>query len=443
MHTFTLYQVYPQQSLILITNYLVLINMYIALLIIALLLTGFFAGMEIAFISANKLSIELKKKRGNRSGMIISRFLENPSRFIGVCLMGFNIFLVLYGLVASDVLSQVWQLLGIQQLDQSGTLSVVINVVIAAALVLLFEFVFKAIFRAKSEALIHFFAPVILFFYRIFDPISILFVNISTWILRYIFNVQVEDPKRPFSRIDLEHYFQQTKESEEDQPELNQELFENALSLPGVKIRNCLVPRKEIIGIDIRTNINTVTQKMVDTKLSKLVVYDGNIDNILGYVHQLDLFKNPTDVSAILISIPAVPESMSVSDLINKLTRERKSMAWVVDEFGGTAGVVTMEDLLEEIFGEIHDEYDTDEFVEKQLAEGEFMFSGRLELDYLNEKYQLDFERAESSETLSGFVINHHDVLPRQGDRIIIGNYQFEILNMSDTRIELLKLKLL
>ncbi|WP_416440364.1 hemolysin family protein [Phnomibacter sp. MR] len=417
--------------------------MYIALLIIALLLTGFFAGMEIAFISANKLSIELKKKRGNRSGMIISRFLENPSRFIGVCLMGFNIFLVLYGLVASDVLSQVWQLLGIQQLDQSGTLSVVINVVIAAALVLLFEFVFKAIFRAKSEALIHFFAPVILFFYRIFDPISILFVNISTWILRYIFNVQVEDPKRPFSRIDLEHYFQQTKESEEDQPELNQELFENALSLPGVKIRNCLVPRKEIIGIDIRTNINTVTQKMVDTKLSKLVVYDGNIDNILGYVHQLDLFKNPTDVSAILISIPAVPESMSVSDLINKLTRERKSMAWVVDEFGGTAGVVTMEDLLEEIFGEIHDEYDTDEFVEKQLAEGEFMFSGRLELDYLNEKYQLDFERAESSETLSGFVINHHDVLPRQGDRIIIGNYQFEILNMSDTRIELLKLKLL
>ncbi|MCA0380896.1 MAG: hemolysin family protein [Bacteroidetes bacterium] len=417
--------------------------MYIAILIIALLLTGFFAGMEIAFISANKLSIELKKKRGNRSGMIISRFLENPSRFIGVCLMGFNIFLVLYGLVASDVLSQVWQLLGIHQLDQSGTLSVVINVVIAATLVLLFEFIFKAIFRAKSEALIHFFAPVILFFYRIFDPISILFVNISTWILKYIFNVQVEDPKRPFSRIDLEHYFQQTKESEEDQPELNQELFENALSLPGVKIRNCLVPRKEIIGIDIRTNIHTVTQKMVDTKLSKLVVYDGNIDNILGYVHQLDLFKNPTDVSAILISIPAVPESMSVSDLINKLTRERKSMAWVVDEFGGTAGVVTMEDLLEEIFGEIHDEYDTDEFVEKQLAEGEFMFSGRLELDYLNEKYQLDFERAESSETLSGFVINHHDVLPRQGDRIIIGNYQFEILNMSDTRIELLKLKLL
>jgi CBS domain containing-hemolysin-like protein len=181
---------------------------------------------------------------------------------------------------------------------------------------------------------------------------------------------------------------------------------------------------------------------MVDTKLSKLVVYDGNIDNIQGYVHQLDLFKNPADLSSILISIPAVPESMSVSDLINKLTRERKSMAWVVDEFGGTAGVVTMEDLLEEIFGEIHDEYDTDEFVEKQLAEGEFMFSGRLELDYLNEKYNLNFEGSES-ETLSGFVIDHHDIMPRQGDRIIVDKFQFEILNMSDTRIELLKLKLL
>lgn len=417
--------------------------MYIAILIIALLLTGFFAGMEVAFVSANKLSIELKKKQGKRSGLIISRFLENPSRFIGVCLVGFNIFLVLYGLIVTNLMAPVWKLAGLHEIDKSETLTVVLNMLLSAVFVLLVEFIFKAIFRAKNESLIHFFAPVIQFFFKIFDPISIFFVNVSTWILKYIFNVQVEDPKRPFSRIDLEHYFQQTKEAaEEDQPDLNKELFENALGLPGVKIRNCLVPRKEIVGVNVGTDIATVTQKMVDTKLSKLVVYDGNIDTILGYVHQLDLFKNPADLSAILISIPAVPESMSVSDLINKLTRERKSMAWVVDEFGGTAGVVTMEDLLEEIFGEIHDEYDTDEFVEKQLADGEFMFSGRLELDYLNEKYNLNFEGSES-ETLSGFVINHHDVLPHQGDRIIIANFQFEILNMSDTRIELLKLKLL
>ncbi|QGW29612.1 hemolysin family protein [Phnomibacter ginsenosidimutans] len=417
--------------------------MYIAILIVALLLIGFFAGMEVAFVSANKLSIELKKKQGKRSGLIISRFLENPSRFIGICLVGFNIFLVLYGLIVSNLMAPVWKFAGLHNIDESETLSVVLNVILSAVFVLAVEFIFKAIFRAKNESLIHFFAPVIQFFFKLFDPISIFFVNVSTWILKYIFNVQVADPKRPFNRIDLEHYFQQTKEaSEEDQPDLNKELFENALGLPGVKIRNCLVPRKEIVGVNVGTDMATVTQKMVDTKLSKLVVYDGNIDNILGYVHQLDLFKNPTDLAAILISIPAVPESMSVSDLINKLTRERKSMAWVVDEFGGTAGVVTMEDLLEEIFGEIHDEYDTDEFVEKQLAEGEFMFSGRIELDYLNEKYNLNFEGTES-ETLSGFVISHHDVLPHQGDRIIIANYQFEILNMSDTRIELLKLKLL
>lgn len=407
--------------------------MFIALLIIALLLAGFFAGIETAFISSNKLAIELKKKQGKSSGIILSRFQENPSRFIGVCLIGFNIFLVTYGLNVSETF---------RNYGSNGSLKLLLEIGFSSCVVLIIEFVFKAIFRAKNDALLGVFASIMAFFYRIFDPISILFVNMSTWILKYIFNVQMADPKRPFSRIDLEHYFQQTKESDEDKAELNQELFENALSLPGTKIRNCLVPRKEIIGVDKNTSIPDVVQKMVDTSLSKLIVYDGNIDNILGYVHQLDFFKNPADVASILIAIPTVPESMSVSDLINKLTLEGKSMAWVVDEFGGTAGVVTMEDLLEEIFGEIHDEYDTDEFVEKQLAEGEFIFSGRLETDYVHEKYGLMFEGSDS-ETLSGFVIGHHDVLPRQGDRIIIDRYQFEILNMSDTRIELLKVKVL
>jgi CBS domain containing-hemolysin-like protein len=185
-----------------------------------------------------------------------------------------------------------------------------------------------------------------------------------------------------------------------------------------------------------------VAQKMIDTKLSKLLVYQGNIDNIVGYVHQLDLFKNPEKIDNILLSIPAVPETMGITDLISKLTNERKTIAWVVDEFGGTAGIVTMEDLLEEIFGEIQDEYDTEEFVEKQLADDEYMFSGWLELDYLQEKYGLDFD-GDDSETLSGLVMNHHDIFPRMGDKIIVNNYQFEVLNMSTTRIDLLKLKVL
>jgi len=223
---------------------------------------------------------------------------------------------------------------------------------------------------------------------------------------------------------------------------MNTELFENALELPKIKIRQCLVPRKEIIGLDSKASVEEARNKFIETKLSKLVVYDGNIDNITGYVHQLDMFKNPEALQAVLLPIPAVPESMSATDLISKFTKERKSIAWVVDEFGGTAGIVTMEDLLEEIFGEIKDEYDVEEFEEKMISEDEYILSGRLELDYLIEKYKLEFPE-NASETLSGFIIQHHETIPRLKERIIIGNYEFEVLNVSDTRIEMVRLKIL
>jgi CBS domain containing-hemolysin-like protein len=416
--------------------------MLILLLVVTLLLTGFFAGLEIAFVSANKLSIELKKKQGKRSGIIISHFFENPSRFIGVCLIGFNIFLVAYGLIIAEMLEPFWKATGITAFDQSGTLRLLAEVTLSTFIVLIVEFIFKAIFRAKNDSVLSLFAGVANLAYNLFSPISSGFVAASNWLLKYLFNVQIEDPKRPFSRIDLEHYYQQSKEAEEENSELNQELFENALSLSGVKVRSCLVPRKEIVGVDINTPIADVAAKMVETQLSKLVVYQNDIDTILGYVHQLDLFKQPEKLEHILLAIPAVPESMSITDLIGKLTKERKSMAWVVDEFGGTAGIVTMEDLLEEIFGEIRDEYDTDELVDKQLAENEFIFGGRTEMDYLREKYNMEFEE-DDSETISGYIINHHASFPRQGEKIIINDYQFEILNMSDTRIELVKMKLL
>jgi CBS domain containing-hemolysin-like protein len=202
------------------------------------------------------------------------------------------------------------------------------------------------------------------------------------------------------------------------------------------------VPRKEIIGIDSRASVDEVSKKLVDTKLSKLIVYESNVDNIIGYVHQLDLFKRPESIQAVLLPIPAVPESMSATDLINKFTRERKSIAWVVDEFGGTAGIVTMEDVLEEIFGEIHDEYDSEEFVEKHIAENEYIFSGRMELDYLTQRYGLQFTGTDS-ETLSGYIINHHETIPQQKERIIIEDYEFDVLSVSDTRIEMVKLKIL
>jgi len=275
-----------------------------------------------------------------------------------------------------------------------------------------------------------------------FHPIASGLIKLSEWVLKYIFNIRVDEHKQALARTDLENLFQQSKDDQEEKHDLNTELFENALELPKIRIRQSLVPRKEITGVDIRSTVTELKNKFIETKLSRLLIFDNNIDHILGYVHHLDLFKNPETIQAVLLPIPAVPESMNVTDLISKFTTERKSIAWVVDEFGGTAGIITMEDLLEEIFGEIQDEYDIEEFVEKQISENEYIFSGRLEVDYLNEKYKFDFPNT-GSETLSGYIINFHETIPRQKERIIIDDYEFDVLSVTDTRIETVKLKVL
>jgi len=407
---------------------------------ITLLFIAFFSGLEIAFISASRLSVELKKKQGLNSGNILSKFMEAPSKFLGVCLIGVNIFMVIYGLLFSELMRTfLWNRAKLQ----NEYVKLLFDTLFSSLVVLIIgEFLPKAIFRARNDNLLSFFARPAKLFYNIFNPVSSLFVNLAEFILKYLFNVRIKDKGEPFSKIDLEHFYQQTKADDSESQELNTELFENALLLPSIKVRQCLVPRTEIEAIEINTDINATLGHFIDTKLSKLVVYEGNIDNIQGYVHQLDFFKKPADLRSILLPIPVVPETMSATDLMNKFNKERKSIAWVVDEFGGTAGVITMEDLLEEIFGEIHDEYDTEEFVEKQIAENEFIFSGRMELDFLNEKYDLEFPETES-ETLSGYIIDQHETIPRAKERIIIDKYEFDILSVSDTRIEMVKLKLL
>lgn len=411
---------------------------------ITLLLIGFFAGYEIAFVSANRLSIELKKKQGKRSGIILSDFMEYPARFIGTCLIGLNIFLVIYGLLVHDLMKQtIWTALYTKLNFQNEYVKLGFDTLMSSLVVLIFgEFLPKAIFRAKNDTLLSFFAPVAKFFHQLFLPLTNFFVDVAQWILTYLFNVRVKDRNEAFTKVDLEHFFQQTKEQDEESQELNTELFENALSLPMVKIRQCLVPRTEIEALDINSPIEEAKKIFIQTKLSKLVVYDDNIDSILGYIHQLDLLRKPATIREVLHPIMAVPESMSATDLIGKFTKDRKSIAWVVDEFGGTAGIVTMEDVLEEIFGEIKDEYDVEELVEKQLAEDEFIFSGRMELDYLNEKYNMKFPAGES-ETLSGYIINEHQAIPKQKETIIIDDYRFDIINVSDTRIESVKMKIL
>jgi putative hemolysin len=409
----------------------------------SILLIGFFAGIEIAFVSASKLSVELKKKQGSYAGRIWSAYMDKPTRFIGTMLTVLNLLLVVYGLLWSNAFESLWYFLNIH----NPYIKLTVETLISTFFLLFFEFIFKAWFRAKNDTIISsgLIAFIVQFFYSVFASIATVFVNMAEWILKYMFNVKLHDRKEVFSKIDLEHFIQQNKTHDiEDNVEMNNELFENVLSLSEIKVRTCLVPRKEIEGVEASTSLEGVRKKFVDTKLSKLIVYEGNIDNVLGYIHQLDMFKNPQAIKSILLPIPAIPESMSATDLISKFSKERKSIAWVVDEFGGTAGIITMEDILEEIFGEIRDEYDTiEEFVDKQLSANEYIFSGRLELDFITEKYKLPFRHDEETETLSGYIISQHETIPKQKDRIIIDDYEFDVLNVSETRIETVKLKVL
>ncbi len=407
----------------------------IVFFLLTLLLMGFFAGIEMAFYSANRLSIELKKKQGGSAGHLLARFADSPATFLGTTLIGFNIFLVFFSLQISEVMKNLWRHLKVG----AESVHIIVEIVIATFVVLIFtEFIPRAFFRARSNTLLTRLAHVTDFFYQMFYPVAEGLIRLAEWMLKYVFNVRVDKEKEPFKRSDLKNLFQQ--DMDEEKQERNTQLLENAQELPKIRIRQCLVPRKEIVGVDISSSVEEVKNKFINTKLSKLVVFESNIDHIKGYVHQLDMFKRPTQLQAILHPIPAVPESMSATDLIGKFTKERKSIAWVVDEFGGTAGIITMEDVLEELFGEILDEYDTEEFIEKQIAENEYIFSGRLELDYLENKYGFDFPE-EETETLSGYIINYHETIPRQKERIIIDDYEFDIISVSDTRIEMVKMK--
>ena len=404
-------------------------------IVASVILIGFFSGYEIGFVSANRLSLELKKKQGSRSGKIIAGFLEAPTQFIGTCLIGLNISLVVFGILFEELLhTHIWSHFGL------GDGAILVGNTLVSTFIILFigELVPKAMFKARATSLINTFAPVAQFFHILFKPLTVILVNTAQWVLSNLLQVKIVYKKEAFTKVDLAHFVQQTNPHQEQQ-ELNTDLFENALSLPDIKVRKCLVPRTEIIGVDMLTPISELKAIFIETKLSKLIVYNDTLDNIVGYVHQLDLFKKPTEIKAILHPILLVTESMNAADLINLFSKKRKSIAWVVDEFGGTAGIVTMEDVLEEIFGEINDEYDEQEFLEKKLSANEYIFSGRLELDYLYEKYGIDFA-ADSAETLSGYLIHKHETIPKVREVIHLSHFDAEILLVSDTRIEKVKL---
>lgn len=411
--------------------------------IISFILLGFFSGVEIAFLSANKLSIELRKKQGSYSGSVWSGFMEKPGRFMITILLIFNFILAICAFLWAHILSDTWKYWGID----NPYIILGAETIILTFILVIIETLFKAFFRKKENTITggSFVAFIVKFFYYFFSWIARYFVLVAEWILKYFFNVKIQHKTESFVKMELNYYVQQLNLSDtDDNTEMNNDIFENVLSLSEKRVRECLIPRKEIKAINMNASVDEITNRFIETKLSKLVVFEKNIDNIKGYVHQLDMFKNPDSLQSILHPIPVIPESMNATDLIDKFTRERKSIAWVIDEFGGTSGIVTMEDVLEEIFGDIYDEFDVlEDLIDKQVAPKEFLLSGRLELDFLMEKYKLNFRKNEEAETLSGYIINLHGSIPRQRDRIIIDDYQFDILKVSETRIETVKLKVL
>ncbi|PUZ20444.1 Hemolysin, contains CBS domains [Chitinophaga costaii] len=418
---------------------------YTLVILIALLLAaGFFSGIETAFANINKLSLELKKKQGRATGKILAGFNEHPSRFLATSLLGFTIIVVIYSILVADSLLPYLKNVTASYNDvRYDPIFLCLGIILSAALMCLVGFFLpRVIFRSWPDGLLGFFALPISVISKPLFVIGNMMVSISEWILKYLFNVRILENRDTFPRVDVEHFLRQSQQHVVENKDLNTELFENALSLAHVKIRGCLIPRREIEALEVNSPLADARKMFMETNLSKLIIYEGDIDNILGYVHQLDLFKDPQGIQSMLHPILAVPETMSAIDLLSKFNKERKSIAWVVDEFGGTAGIVTIEDVLEEIFGEIKDEHDVEEFVEKQIAEKEYIFSGRLELDHLNEKYGFDFPEDES-ETLSGYIINHYETIPRLKERIIIDDYEFDVLNVTETRIEMVKMKLL
>lgn len=419
------------------------VNFHIVLLVVIGIVISFVSAVEVAFFSASRLAIELRNKQDKYSGKVWAAYFQKPVRFISASILVLNLLLVFYVFSWWNILESVWDYWAVESIY----LKIAGTAVISAFSLLVLEFVLRPVFHARSTSFLssNFVTVMITVLFSLFHWIAGLLMDASRWVLKYIFNVKTGQDTEVFSRPDIDTFVRLLKHNEHgDTKEKNDEIFENILSLPEVKIKTCLVPRPEIMGVKDKVSVDELARVFNETKLSKLVVYDETIDNIKGYVHQLDMLKNPKSLQSILLPIPVVPESMNARDLIRKFSKERKSIAWVIDEFGGTAGIVTMEDLLEEIFGDINDEFDAkDDFVEKKVGTNEYLLSGRLSLDVLSEKYDLEFHRTEDVETLNGYIIKRSGGIPRQKDRIIIDNYQFDIISVAKTRVEAVKLKVL
>ena len=395
-----------------------------------LLLSAFFSGSEIAFISANKLGVEVEKGKGTRRGAILARFYEKPKDFLGVMLVGNNIALVVFTYLMTSLIRPYLE----SYVQNEGFLLLVITIMITVVVLLFGEFLPKTLFRLYANEMINFLAFPLVFFRFLLQLPAWIMIGASNFILRYVFRVPSDPAQDAITRLDLQDFVEGTLS--EDQDEIEADMFKNALNLKKVKVKDCMVPRTEIVSVDVHDNINTLIKKFKQSGHSRILVIDEDVDNVLGYVHHQELLKSPKNTRKALREMPFLPEAMNVNDLMFKFMYEDINIACVVDEFGGTAGIITLEDILEEIFGEIEDEHDVEQFTEQKISESEFLFSGRLEIDYLNEKYEaLDFEEGEYH-TLSGYIVMTNGIIPEQGAELEMHGYKFIFESVSDTKIE-------
>ena len=408
-------------------------------ILISIALSAFFSGMEIAFISSNKLHIALEKKREGLFPKVLSRLTRKSSRFITTMLVGNNIALVVYSFFMGDLIMELFVGTGLNDFSL-----LLIQTLISTIIILITaEFIPKAIFQVYSNEVLKIFTFPAYFFYVLFYGITSLITIISDFLLRVFFNTKADANQTEFSKEELGNYISEQMDTNLSEENVDSEIqiFKNALDFHDVKAREIMIPRTEIVAVEFREKIDVLRDEFVKTGLSKIIAFKGNMDDIIGYVPAFGLFKKPQSIKSILLPVEFVPESMLIGDVLNALIKKRKSMAVVLDEYGGTSGVITVEDIVEELFGEIEDEHDKVQLMEERLDDGYFLFSARHEIDYLNESYNLNFPKSESYETLGGFIIENLEYIPKRGEVFTIEGFQIHVEKVSSSRIDQVRIR--
>ena len=406
--------------------------------ITTLIFSAFFSGVEIAFISANKLQLELDKNTGKFPSKIISFFSKNESDFITTMLVGNNITLVVYGILMTKILTP-----ELQGFFQSSFTLLLIQTIITTLIVLVTaEFLPKAIFRIYPNQILKLFSLPIWFFFILLRPIAILMLKLSNWILKFVFKQKHQEGKQVFGKTDLDEYLSNIKSSEDiKEKRVEVEMLQNALDLTDKKLRECMIPRTEIIALDVNSSIQQLKDKFINTKLSKILIYKENIDKVIGYVHSSDLFRDPKNIRSVLLPIPYVPESMFAMELLNQFIENNKGVALVVDEFGGTSGMLTIEDVTEEIVGEIVDEHDIEEITDVQLSKNTYKLFARLDVEMVNKKYDLMLPESDDYETIAGLILHYHEDIPVKNNVLKVNEFMFTIMNVNENVIQEVQLE--